>query len=71
MSDVMAEGEDLFGDGDYVLCGEVNAKNSFGGYSGFKNFQVATLDGKAFAMVDTYVPPCKGKVVSEKAGPRK
>lgn len=34
-------------DGAWTLCGEVNAKNSYGGYSGFEPFlAVAGKDGK-------------------------
>jgi hypothetical protein len=30
----------VYGSGSEVVCGEVNGKNSFGGYSGFKQFIV-------------------------------
>jgi len=33
------------------VCGEVNAKNAFGGYTGFKTFEVAA-DGKVFMEQD-------------------
>lgn len=29
------------------LCGEMNAKNSYGGYTGFKSFYAIMLNGKA------------------------
>lgn len=33
-------------DGMYVMCGEVNSKNSFGGYTGFQKFvSVGTPEG--------------------------
>jgi uncharacterized protein YdiU (UPF0061 family) len=34
--------------GPEVYCGEVNAKNSFGGYSGFGDFVANLGDGKAY-----------------------
>jgi hypothetical protein len=34
-----------FGDGE-VVCGEVNAKNSYGGYVGFKRFVAGITDAK-------------------------
>ena len=36
--------------GNYLICGEVNAKNQFGGYTGFKPF-VASSDGKGSPIV--------------------
>jgi hypothetical protein len=38
--------------GVYVLCGEVNAKNSYGGYTGFSLF-VATVFMRSSGLVDT------------------
>jgi hypothetical protein len=42
-------------DGDGVLCGEVNAKNSFGGYAGFSKFFgsyfSANPEGKPVAII--------------------
>lgn len=34
--------------GRVVVCGEVNAKNSFGGYTGFQLFFVAYRNGQPF-----------------------
>ena len=35
---------------DYHLCGDVNAKNGFGGYVGFRRFVVHERDGKMTVM---------------------
>lgn len=35
--------------GDLELCGEVDAKNSFGGYVGFRRFVVSIVGGEAIA----------------------
>jgi hypothetical protein len=37
---------------DGVYCGYVNAKNSYGGYTGFQTFEVLSVaDGKGFIMI--------------------
>jgi hypothetical protein len=38
-----------------VVCGEANAKNSYGGYTGFKRF-VAGTNGSTFYNTDTRYP---------------
>lgn len=42
--------------GNYV-CGQVNAKNGFGGYNGAKQFSVAMNDGDVFVQIDGGLPP--------------
>ena len=36
--------------GDIVLCGEANAKNGFGGYTGFQPFIIGTNDDKSLGV---------------------
>lgn len=38
--------------GETVVCGEVNAKNRLGGYTGFTRFAVRIQDGKVQAFLD-------------------
>jgi len=35
----------LAANGDRIVCGEVNAKNSFGGYPGFTHFYIRSSGG--------------------------
>lgn len=40
--------------GDKVICGEVNAKNSYGGYVGFKRFVASPFDAKMESFGNRY-----------------
>lgn len=46
-----------------AVCGEVNAKNGFGGYVGFKEF-VVTPDGQALIDPGDPSPPATGQPAS-------
>lgn len=43
---------------EHIICGQMNAKNAFGAYAGFKNFVVSTKDG--FAVYDPEVSSLSG-----------
>lgn len=49
---------------DLMVCGEVNAKNAFGGYVGFKRFvsflSVVTFDDGSAAFSERWLRDCKG-----------
>jgi len=38
-------------DSDYTVCGHVNSKNSFGGYTGYTRFVIHVIGGKAMEPV--------------------
>jgi len=60
-----AEFRNVFVSSSYAVCGEVNAKNSFGGYSGYVRFisgsdmQVVETDMAAGEMDKTWPQICK------------
>jgi uncharacterized protein (DUF3084 family) len=39
------------------LCGEVNAKNAYGGYVGFKRFRMSTIAGRVDSTADIWIEP--------------
>lgn len=51
---------------DYFACGEVNAKNSFGGYVGFKRFisigdtTIVFFDDDTRSFEDMWLTSCDG-----------
>lgn len=55
------------GTGELMLCGEVNAKNSYGGYAGFTDFisggPMKYMGGQVDALMDEY---CGSKVADVK-----
>ena len=44
--------------GPYMVCGQINAKNSYGGYIGYQGFMVSVGSGKAVVTLerDKYFP---------------
>jgi hypothetical protein len=49
----------------YFLCGEVNAKNSYGGYTGFKTFMVIFSDASLNAVAEGTIESPASGVVSD------
>lgn len=56
-------------DGSWVMCGEYNAKNSYGGYAGFSRFMgMAFIEGKKTTYLVMTVKDDLANVMCEKYG---